>query len=124
MRALAKDPDTRYQNCREMLEDLRNYRSLNAAPGNPQSTMALSSEVSSTMAMHPAGLRGVHNDDPASISRSLSARAAHPGQTPVLRRTGGLSPVPKPKPKTAVLGTVFPTLLLLGVIGYCSNKLR
>src|SRR6478672_7401790 len=28
MRALAKDPDVRYQSCREMLEDLRNYRSL------------------------------------------------------------------------------------------------
>src|SRR6202040_3210619 len=28
MKALAKDPDQRYQNCREMLEDLRNYRSL------------------------------------------------------------------------------------------------
>ena len=124
MRALAKDPDTRYQNCREMLEDLRSYRSLNAAPGNPQSTMALSSEVSSTMAMHPAGLRGVHNDDTAAISRSLSARAAHPGQTPVLRRTGVLTPVPEPKPKKSVLGTVFVALLLLGVIGYCANKLR
>src|SRR6202048_1390017 len=41
MRALAKDPDTRYQSCREMLEDLRNYRSLNAASGSPQSTMAM-----------------------------------------------------------------------------------
>src|SRR5260370_20124869 len=124
MRALAKDPDTRYQNCREMLEDLRNYRSLSAAPGNPQSTMALSSEVSSTMAMHPAGLRGVHNDDTAATSRSLSARAAHPGQTPVLRRTGILTPVPDPKPKKSVLGSVFVALLLLGVIGYCANKLR
>src|SRR6201988_4787859 len=41
MRALTKDPDKRFQSCREMLEDLRNYRALNAAPGNPQSTMAL-----------------------------------------------------------------------------------
>src|SRR5258706_3955322 len=36
MRALAKHPDTRYQSCRAMLEDLRNYRSLSATPGNPQ----------------------------------------------------------------------------------------
>src|SRR5258705_1889373 len=28
MRALEKDPDQRYQSCREMLEDLRNYRSI------------------------------------------------------------------------------------------------
>src|SRR3989440_2418836 len=40
MRALAKDPDRRYQSCREMLEDLRNYRALNLA-GSPQSTMMM-----------------------------------------------------------------------------------
>jgi eukaryotic-like serine/threonine-protein kinase len=124
MRALAKDPDTRYQSCREMLEDLRNYRALSATPGNPQSTMAMSSDANSTVAMSPAGLRGVHNDDTAAISRSLSARAAHPGQTPALRRTGTLPPVPEPKPKKSVLATVFVALLLLGVIGYCANKLR
>src|SRR5260221_6582100 len=88
MRALAKDPDTRYQSCREMLEDLRNYRAPTATPGTPQSTMAINSDVNATMAMAPAGLPGVHNDDTAAVSRSLAARAAHPGQTPVLRRTG------------------------------------
>src|SRR5229473_1534194 len=124
MRALAKDPDTRYQSCREMLEDLRSYRSLSAAPGNPQSTMAMSPDVNATVAMTPAGVRGVHNDDTAAVSRSLSARAASPGQTPVLRRTGVLAPVPEPKPKKNVFATVFVALLLLGVIGYCANKLR
>ncbi len=88
MRALAKDPDTRYQTCREMLEDLRNYRSLSAAPGNPHSTMVMSPDVNATTAMGPAGLRGVHSDDTAAVARSLSDRAANPGQTPVLRRTG------------------------------------
>jgi len=125
MRALAKDPDTRYQSCREMLEDLRNYRSLSATPGNPQSTMAMGSDVvNSTVALIPAGLRGVHNDDTAAISRSLSARATHPGQTPALRRTGTLPPLAEPKPKKSVAGTIFVALLLLGVIGYCANKLR
>src|SRR5467141_3199591 len=124
MRALAKDPDTRYQSCREMLEDLRNYRSLSAAPGNPQSTMAMNPDVNATVAMSPAGLRGVHGDDTSAIARSLSARAANAGQTPVLRRTGTLPPVPEPKPKKSVLATVFVALLLLGVIGYCANKLR
>jgi eukaryotic-like serine/threonine-protein kinase len=125
MRALAKDPDARYQSCREMLEDLRNYRSLSASPGNPQSTMAMNSDVvNSTVAMSPAGLRGVHNDDTTAMARSLSARAANPGQTPALRRTGALAPVPEPKPKKNVFGTVFAALLLLGVIGYCANKLR
>jgi serine/threonine-protein kinase len=124
MRALAKDPDTRYQTCREMLEDLRNYRSLSAAPGNPHSTMVMSPDVNATTAMSPTGLRGVHSDDTAAVARSLSARAANPGQTPVLRRTGTLPPVAEPKPKKSVLGTIFVALLLLGVIGYCANKLR
>jgi serine/threonine protein kinase len=125
MRALTKDPDARYQSCREMLEDLRNYRSISAAPGNPQSTMAMSSDVvNGAIATSPAGLRGVHNDDTAAIARSLSARATTPGQTPALRRTGTLQPVPEPKPKKNVFGTIFAALLLLGVIGYCANKLR
>src|SRR2546430_17690001 len=41
MKALVKEPDQRYQNCREMLEDLRNYRSLAPGSGNPQSTMVM-----------------------------------------------------------------------------------
>jgi len=125
MRALAKDPDTRYQSCREMLEDLRNYRSVTATPGSPQSTMAMSSDVvNATMALNPTGLRGVHNDDTAAAARSLSARASHPSQTPALRRTGVLPAVAEPKPKKSVFGTILAALLLLGVIGYCANKLR
>ena len=124
MRALAKDPDTRYQSCREMLEDLRNYRAVSAAPGNPQSTMAMNSDVvNSTVALPASGLRGVHNDDIQAMAHSLSARAANPGQTPALRRTGVLAPVAEPKPKKNVVGTVFAALLLLGVIVYCANKL-
>src|SRR5215471_3747423 len=37
MRALAKDPDQRYQTCRELLEDLRNYR----AAGGTDATVVL-----------------------------------------------------------------------------------
>src|ERR1700751_1712959 len=39
LRALSKEPETRYQNCREMLEDLRNYRALGANDGNPDATL-------------------------------------------------------------------------------------
>jgi eukaryotic-like serine/threonine-protein kinase len=124
MRALAKDPDTRYQSCREMLEDLRNYRALSSTPGSPQSTMALNSDANATVAMNPPGLSGVHNDDTAAVSRSLSARATSPGQTPILRRTGTLAPVLEPKPKKSVFGTILAALLLLGVIVYGAIKLR
>ncbi len=125
MRALAKEPDTRYQSCREMLEDLRNYRSLSATPGSPQSTMAMSPDaVNAVVAMSPAGIRGAHADDTAAAARALSARATHPSQTPALRRTGTLPPLPEPKPKKSVFGTIVAALLLLGVIAYCANKLR
>jgi serine/threonine-protein kinase len=125
MRALAKDPDTRYQSCREMLEDLRNYRSLSATPGSPQSTMAMSLDaVNAAVTTSPAGIRGMHNDDTAAAARALSARATHPSQTPALRRTGTLPPLPEPKPKKNVVGSIFAAVLLLGVIVYCANKLR
>src|SRR6266481_3236350 len=125
MKALAKDPDTRYQSCRELLEDLRNYRSLTASSAGPQSTMVIGQDsVNATVALSPAGLLGVHSDDgTAAAARSLAARATHPGQTPALRRTGTLA-VPEPKPKKSVFGTILVALVLLGVIGYCANKLR
>src|SRR5712671_4428578 len=75
MKALVKDPEGRYQSCREMLEDLRNYRSLNATPGSPQSTMAMSLDAVNAAVTTPAGIRGVHNDDTAAAARALSARA-------------------------------------------------
>src|SRR6195256_1674329 len=58
MKALVKEPDQRYQNCREMLEDLRNYRSL-APGGNPQSTMMMSGDaVNATIISENARGRG------------------------------------------------------------------
>jgi hypothetical protein len=74
--------------------------------------------------MSPAGIRGVHGDDSAAAARALSARATHPSQTPALRRTGTLPPLPEPKAKKNVFGSIVVALLLLGVIAYCANKLR
>src|SRR6201981_3718605 len=41
MKALEKDPDQRYQSCREMLEDLRSYRAQGFAGGSPNRTMPM-----------------------------------------------------------------------------------
>jgi eukaryotic-like serine/threonine-protein kinase len=126
MKALAKDPDRRYQSCREMLEDLRNYRALANVTGNPQSTMMMngSNAVDATVALTPEGLRGMHSDDSViAAANSLSARAGSPVQTPALRRTGTLAPLPEPKKKKSFIGTLFAAIVLLGIIGYCVKKL-
>jgi len=128
MRALAKEPDQRYQSCREMLEDLRNYRGLGGATGNPQSTIAMGggSPVATVVSGNVAG-RGLATDDLSVLAtvRSLNTRSATPGQTPVVRRTGTLTPVPaEPPKKKNYMGTVLAAMLLLGVIVYGAIKVK
>jgi serine/threonine protein kinase len=138
MKALAKEPEQRYQSCREMLEDLRNYRAQAIAGGNPNSTMvmgggspaatAASSNVGGHgFAGHSLSGHAPATDDPTVVAtaRSLSARAASSGQTPVIRRTETIPPTPvEPSKKKGVIGTIFATLLLLGVIVYGANKIK
>jgi eukaryotic-like serine/threonine-protein kinase len=127
MRALEKEPDQRYQSCREMLEDLRNYRSIAPAAGNPQSTMIMGSgSPAATVVSGNTGGRGFAGEDQTVIAtaRSLNARASTPGQTPVVRRTGAIVPAPEPPKKKSVVGTIFAAMLLLGVIVYGANKIK
>src|SRR5438132_13380404 len=49
LKALAKEPAARYQNCRDMLEDLKNYRSLTTNDG-PSSTVVLTGSPEATVA--------------------------------------------------------------------------
>jgi len=136
MRALAKDPQERYHSCRELLEDLRNYRNVAANSAGPQSTMVMGGpqlSPSATLAMNGlpvhggsgGGLRGLHNADPTTFppGRSLAASGGSPLQTPGVRRTGSIAPYEAPK-KRSVLGTIVGALLLLAVIGYGGYKLR
>src|ERR1700704_4182769 len=127
MRALEKEPDQRYQSCREMLEDLRKYRSLAPSGGNPQSTMVMGGgSPAATVVSGNATGRGLTNEDQTvmATARSLNARASAPGQTPLVRRTGTIAPVPEPPKKKSVVGTIFAALLLLGVIVYGANKIK
>jgi serine/threonine protein kinase len=124
MKALVKDPEQRYQNCREMLEDLRNYR---AHAGNPQSTMALGgNSAGAPMATGNPGSTPSYFDESraAANARALSARTAHPSQTPVIRRTGAIQPIVEPEKKKSWWPSVFIGLLLLGVIAWGANKLQ
>jgi serine/threonine protein kinase len=133
MKALCKEPEERYQTCRELLEELRNYRATtlhgNAGlPGSPQSTMALGDGASpaATMSMGMGG-RGANTFSDGHVSAaagSLSARASNPGQTPLIRRTGSIPPIVEPPKKNSVLLTVLIATLLLGVIAWGANKLQ
>jgi serine/threonine protein kinase len=128
MKALVKEREQRYQSCREMLEDLKNYRAITAG-GNPQSTMIVGGgSPAATMISGNAGGRGIGADDPsvAATTHSLNARATSPGQTPVVRRTGTIAPahVQEPPKKKSLVGSIFLGLLLLGVIAYGGMKIR
>jgi len=126
MRALAKEPEVRYQNCREMQEDLKNYRSLGTGGANPDATL-VSPRPSGGGLVGPAGggLRGLHGEDPMSSPtlRSLQSRVSNPSQTPVVRRTGPVQAYEEPK-KTSPIPTILAALFLVGVIGYGGYKLR
>src|SRR5437899_676173 len=127
MRALEKEPDQRYQSCREMLEDLRNYRSIAPGGNNPQSTMVMGggSPAATLVSGNSAG-RGLAYEDQTVVAtaRSLNARASTPSQTPVVRRTGAIAPAPTPPKKKSVVGTILAALLLLGLIIYGADKIK
>jgi len=126
LRALAKEPEVRYQSCRELLEDLRNYRALGGNERNPDATM-ISPRPGAMLPLNAEanGLRGAHIEDPmtAATVRSLQNRAGGPSQTPAVRRTGPVRPIEPPKKKNTV-ATVLAALFLVGVIIYGGNKLR
>ena len=126
LRALAKEPEVRYQSCRELLEDLRNYRAMGGNERNPDATM-ISPRPGAMLPLNAeaAGLRGAHAEDPmtAATVRSLQNRAGGPAQTPVVRRTGPIRPIEPPQKKNT-FATVLAALFLVGVIIYGGDKLR
>ena len=127
MRALAKEPEVRYQSCRELLEDLRNYRALTPAAGNPDATL-ISPRSGSAFPLGIAGgnpqLTPTGNPNVTPTIRSLQNRGTNPTQTPVVRRTGTIAPVIEEPKRTSASRTILLGLLLVAVIVYGFNKLR
>jgi serine/threonine protein kinase len=128
MHALAKDPDTRYQSCRELLEDLHNYRSFGGTERNPDATLisprqGLAGQPFNTPT---TSLRSPYFEDPAAAANvhSLQNRASNPLQTPTIRRTGSLPPFKPPKKQSSTLATVLAAIFLLLVILYGVIRLR
>jgi hypothetical protein len=137
MRALAKEPDDRYQTCRELQDDLKNYRAVGAAQGslaphdprgNPDTTLVsprnnsgfpLGSPLHSSM--HASGRP---DETPSAMARSLQNRGTSPAQTPAVRRTGSIAPILEEPKEKSVVGTVLAALFLVAVIVYGVYKLR
>src|SRR5215467_8348116 len=111
LKALAKEPSQRYQHCRDLIADLRNYRSL----GNENPNESLHLGIGSA---HSHAATQLLDAQVAAVSRSLDARTAGPSQTPVIRRTGALqAPAVEPKKKNT-LATVLAAIFLVLVIAF------
>jgi eukaryotic-like serine/threonine-protein kinase len=126
LRALAKEPEQRYQSCREMLEDLRNYRALGGNERNPDATLVSPRNAGGPFSTPTAPLRTPYLEDPAAAAnlQSLQHRASNPLQTPTVRRTGALPPFEEPKKGSNAFATVLAALLLIAVIAYGVYTLR
>jgi serine/threonine protein kinase len=133
MRALAKEPEVRYQSCREMLEDLRNYRALGGHDRGPDATLisprgqGFGQAPGQPYSTPTAPLRAPLSEDPtAATARSLQQRAANPMQTPTVRRTGSLPPLPVEPAvkKSSPVATVLAAIFLVAVIVYGVIRLR
>lgn len=124
LKALTKDPNLRYQTCREMLDDLKNFRSIAANGASPQSTM-MQGNPAATVAMQSSGIGAAGYDDPRLVgtARSIAGNVPYPNQTPSVRRTGPVTPYEEPKKKN-IVGSILAALVLIGVIGYGAYKLR
>jgi hypothetical protein len=132
MKALAKAPEQRYQSCRDMQEDLKNYRSLaggGASGASPQSTVAMANPGAFPGATLPLNAalagRGPAVEDPATSATVhwLNARVGTPAQTAVLRKTGAIQPLPERKKKSFVQ-TALLFLVFVGVIAAGGHYLR
>jgi serine/threonine protein kinase len=129
MRSLAKDPDIRYQSCREMLEDLRNYRALGGHDRNPEATLVTprGQGFGQQFSTPTSPVRTQYAEDPmtAATARSLQQRASSPHQTPAARRTGPLPPLEEvPQKKNSTFATLLAAIFLVAVIVYGIIRLR
>jgi serine/threonine protein kinase len=118
MKSLAKEPAARYQSCRELFDDLRNYRSI-SLPATANAAFPVSGFAQKNQ------MQSATSDDGqiAATSRMLNARASTPSQTPVVRRTGAIAPAAEPK-VNSTRATVLAAIFLLAVILFGAQKIR
>jgi len=127
LKALAKEPEVRYQSCREMLEDLKSYRNLGAADRGPDATLISprTGRLGQPFATPTNPLRPYADEPaPAAAAHSLQRRVSSPMQTPTVRRTGPVQPYQEPPKEPGTFATVLAAIFLLGVIIWGGMKLR
>jgi serine/threonine-protein kinase len=127
LKALAKEPEVRYQSCREMLEDLKGYRNLGAADRGPDATLISqrTGPLGQPFATPMSPLRPYADDRAtAAAALSLQSRVSSPMQTPTVRRTGPVQPYQKPPKEPGTFATVLAAIFLLCVIIWGGMKLR
>jgi eukaryotic-like serine/threonine-protein kinase len=134
LRALAKEPEDRYQSCHEFLEDLRNFRSISSEASSRTTVPSLGNRnavPNATVAINP-GLRGLTADPHMTPGRTPGRRStdafaeplnASPLQTPLLRRTDHIPPYEPPEEKS-IVWTVLAAIVLVAVIGFGAYKLK
>ena len=119
-KALAKSPDERYQTCRELADDLRNFRSL-GGPEAPSATGILGISPPQSAHLEPAVAPPVESPTPpiapAEPPRSAPIQQPSPGQAPVRI----IAPAPASReqhasPVVSLLLALF-GLVILGILG-------
>src|SRR6516162_3039514 len=127
LKALAKEPEVRYQSCREMLEDLKSYRNLGAADRGPDATLISprTGRLGQLFATPTNPLRP-YAGEPATgaAAHSLQRRVSSPMQTPTVRRTGPVQPYQEPPKEPGTFAPVLAAIFLLCVIIWGGMKLR
>lgn len=108
LKALAKQPEARYQSCREMLEELRNYRELGA---NPNATVALPSGQSQVAGRGPSATVAIN---PPSL---MPPPVASPPRTSYVKHASE-------RKKQSSASVIVLSFILLAVIAYAGYRLR
>jgi serine/threonine protein kinase len=110
-RALSKDPETRFQNCHELLDALKNYREM----VSPEVTvrMAPARENQNTPAKRP---------NPPALRPAGSAQVSRAGVNDTSSRFIPPTPVEFEEPSKRP-GSLVLTVLLLAIIGYAGYRI-
>jgi len=111
-RALAKNPDERYQTCKELADDLRNYKNLGSTATGQSTVILMAAPVRMDAAAPALGVQGPPQSAPAVVEETPIASSLDIPTTP--------SPMPgwQSIPQLAWVVGALVVVAILGVTGY------